>query len=646
MITSSSLGIIPFVSNTDATRLQMAAKQLSQSCSHSNCRRPYVIGEDYHYLSEMSKLYKHVAPCDGDIMYSGADIMIVFFNDPNDTKNSYIKTFETPLYKHCANGFATKLSYQSEVGSFKKGDIIFEYDSFIENVPVYGYNLNSAYMPWFGMNFEDAVVISESASKLMKCNKVENVIIPIYKQSLFRNLYPESKHNFIPEIGQKIKNNVILYQSIPKVGSNSKQLMGSIDLYNIPNITDDNFLFNSIPTISKLPGGTVSKIKIHHINKKLKMIDKNLEKKIKGMLTEYYIKIREVYKSVSNSMYEDYAKKLLSSHYMMLDSKQEKIENGDELLYIIELEVSKEYDTQIGDKLSTRFAGKGVVSQIIPDDLRPINSNGEPIDVIMSPLGVFSRMNFGVTIEGLVSKIIKKCENDILINENNINQVLNNLVKVSDILGNKEYSKKIRLLNTDIHTDSNTKSNFIKSVKRGGLFFEAPCFANFDVKQLIDLSIKIFGITTNDSIKIKKETFEWVKTQQPNLDIPLPEKDVIYNDIYNAPLYIIKLMQLSEHKINVRDFGDYSASKKQPKADKDNLNKASKIGNMEFDAFLSHNNMNVIRELRTVKSDALNLKSEMVSQLINNGVYDLPSTKPKSYTRDIIKAYIKFLNEN
>ncbi len=56
--------------------------------------------------------------------------------------------------------------------------------------------------------------------------------------------------------------------------------------------------------------------------------------------------------------------------------------------------------------------------------------------------------------------------------------------------------------------------------------------------------------------------------------------------------------------------------------------------------------MEVIRELRTVKSDAMNLKSEMVSQLITTGVYDLPTIKPKSFTRDIIKSYIRFLNEN
>ncbi|MBC8427284.1 MAG: hypothetical protein H8D97_00170, partial [Proteobacteria bacterium] len=203
-------------------------------------------------------------------------------------------------------------------------------------------------------------------------------------------------------------------------------------------------------------------------------------------------------------------------------------------------------------------------------------------------------------MEGLVSKIIKFCEQEILRDSNNINNILNNLVAISDVIGNNEYSEKIKELNINIHTDPQIKREFIKSVKEDGFFFEAPCFANFNIKKLLNISQKLFGITTNDAIRIKQETFEWIKNEIPDLKVPIPDNDVIYNDIYNSPIYIIKLMQLAENKINVRDFGEYSASKQQPKKDKNNLNKASKLGNMEFDAFLAHNCINTIRELRSV----------------------------------------------
>jgi len=654
MIVSASLGIVPFLSNTDSTRLQMCGKQLNQCCTHPNCRRPYVIGNEYKYLTKMSKFYKYVAQYSGKKIYGGNGITIIFLND-NSNGDGVLNILETPKFKHCANGFATKLIYEKNIGDFEIGDILFEYDSFKEDVPSYGYNLNTAYMPWFGLIFEDAIVISESASNMMRTNKIENVIVPIYTHTLFRTLYPESKYGFIPDVGQEISDNVILYQSVPKDEKNKNQLLKSISLYDLTTIIEDNFLFNSIPIISKLSGGTLTKLKVHHINKILRLADeKSLGRKLKFMFDEYGETTKKVYDKIANIFGETYARRVVSNHYIMQKYGKDKgaIKEGlpldirrDDLVYVLELEITKEYKTKVGDKISNRYANKGVISQIIPDELRPVNvKTGEPIDVIISPLSVFNRMNFGQIIEGLLNKILKFCEQEILKGDDCSN-ILDKLVEISNALGNAEYGKEIKKLNNDISKYPEVKNKFIESIKYGGLFFEAPCFASFDLEKLILLAQDLFGISTNDSIRIPKETIERIY-KELDIDLPLPKEDVIHTDIYNAPIYIIKLMQLAESKLNVRDFGDYSASKKQPMSDRHNLNKASKIGNMEFDALLAHNCMEVIKELRTVKSDATNLKSEMVSQLINTGVYDLPTIKPKSFTRDIITAYIKFLNEN
>jgi DNA-directed RNA polymerase subunit beta len=402
MIVSSSLGAVPFLGNTDATRLQMCGKQLNQAVTHPNCKRPYVIGDDYFYLSEMSKFYKYIAPHDGKITYSGNGITILLLDGKN------LRVFETPKFKHCANGFATKLIYHKTIGDFKKGDIIFEYDSFNEDVPCYGYNLNTAYMPWFGLNFEDAIAISESAADLMRTNKVENIIIPIYTHSLFRNLYNDSKYGFIPEVGQKISDNVILYQSVPKDEKNKNQLLKSISLYDLTSIAEDNFLFNSVPVISKLPGGILTKLKVHHINRNLKLADeKNLEKKLEFMVNEYGKEVKVIHDNIAELFGDKYARRIISNHHIMqrygtVGSKKkikEKIGlpvdmRRDDLVYVLELEITKEYKTKIGDKISNRYANKGVISQIIPDELRPINTKTEePIDIIVSPLSVFSRMN-------------------------------------------------------------------------------------------------------------------------------------------------------------------------------------------------------------------------------------------------------------
>jgi DNA-directed RNA polymerase beta subunit len=638
MLTSNPLSSIPFVSSSDTTRLQMGAKQMHQCCTHKNCKRPYTIGSDYKYLTEQTKLFVAEAPSDGEIIFKNEDILIVYLTNINS-----LKLYEVPKYKHISKSFSSELRYIRGLGKFNQGDLLFEYDCFIEGIPAFGYSLETAFIAFGGFVFEDAVVISEKAADLMRVTKTEQLIIPIYTYSLFRDLYPNSKYKFLPEIGQTIADSVVSYQSIPKNDSDNYQLLKSVNLYNLA--IDDNFLFNSIPLFSKLAGATVSKIKIHHINKTLRLMDeKGLGTKLKLMYNDYAIKTKHVYESLKYSFGEEYSRRIISNNYIMQTVKQE-IENKEDLVFVIELELSKEYKTKVGDKISTRYAGKGVISKIIPNELRPINiHSGEPIDVILNPLGVFARMNFGVTIEGLINKVIKFCEKEIL---NNNFDILLKLIEINNIIKNYKYSKEIKDLYDNIIKNEYIRNDFLESIKKGGLYFECPSFTNFDLKELEFKIRELFNINICDKLEIKKETFSWLRDQVGlQEDVPLPKDNIIYESIYNAPIYIIKLEQLSESKLNCRDFGEYSAAKKIPIKDLNNSNKASKIGNMEFDALLAHNCINVIKELRTVKSDALNLKPEMVTQLISTGSYELPNTKPKSFTKDIIKAYVTFLNEN
>ena len=79
---------------------------------------------------------------------------------------------------------------------------------------------------------------------------------------------------------------------------------------------------------------------------------------------------------------------------------------------------------------------------------------------------------------------------------------------------------------------------------------------------------------------------------------------------------------------------------------KSSIGKAYRIGNMEFDALLGHDAIQAVKEIRTVKSDALHLKSDLVNQMLNTGTYNLPNDKSKSYTKTIIDSLMVFINEN
>jgi DNA-directed RNA polymerase beta subunit len=295
--------------------------------------------------------------------------------------------------------------------------------------------------------------------------------------------------------------------------------------------------------------------------------------------------------------------------------------------------------------LNINDANKGVISKIIPDELAPIHEEtGERIDILLSPLAVFSRMNLGQVIDTTISKAIKYCEKEILDNPETIPIMLDKLIKLSNCIGNTKYSKEIEELKQNIINDKNIRDSFIISIEKGGLYFECPSFCNFKYKELSDLIETEFNIKSADAIRIKKETFEYVK-KEIGVDLPVPDEDIIYPNIFNGPSYTLKLKQLSDSKTTSRDLGAVSNSTKQPIKDKTGLgNSASRLGGMEFDGLLAHNVLAAIRELRSVKSDSYELKTDLINQILQTGVYNLPKHQSKGYTKQIIDALIIFLN--
>lgn len=103
-------------------------------------------------------------------------------------------------------------------------------------------------------------------------------------------------------------------------------------------------------------------------------------------------------------------------------------------------------------------------------------------------------------------------------------------------------------------------------------------------------------------------------------------------------------MQLSESKLTARDFGQYSSTTKQPLKDREGNNTGSRLGGMEFDGLISHNLPTVITELRTVKSDCIDLKKDLVNKMLHDGEYNMPTTEKNSYTKLVIDTLITFLN--
>jgi len=287
----------------------------------------------------------------------------------------------------------------------------------------------------------------------------------------------------------------------------------------------------------------------------------------------------------------------------------------------------------------------------LPDELRPYTvKNKIPIDVITGPMSIYSRMNIGQMLEGVTSKIITKSETDILKYANDSQFISNELVKlskISDLFNDNEYSLLIKQLADSISNDGTKREQFVASVRDLGLYFEAPNFTNFELKNLLKLAKQDFNIEPNENIVMPRKTLKFLK-QKLDCDIDLPANDLIIKNIFTAPIYILKLKQEAKLRLNARDFGSYKVTSKQPTQGRGSgtlISQASRLGYMEFDALLSHGALQTVKEFRTVKSDSHNLKHDLALQFITSGKYKLPETHTtQSFTKMLIKSYIDFLN--
>ena len=125
----------------------MSAKQIQQALTCLNTEIPYVIGSDYQTVTNSSKMGVTLAKDDGEVLYKNNEILIVqYFN------LGKVVDIDLPAIKKTTGSFGTKLRYVlPNKSKFKKGDVLANYDCFLNNVPSYGYNTFTAYMPFFGL---------------------------------------------------------------------------------------------------------------------------------------------------------------------------------------------------------------------------------------------------------------------------------------------------------------------------------------------------------------------------------------------------------------------------------------------------------------------------------------------------------------
>ena len=280
------------------------------------------------------------------------------------------------------------------------------------------------------------------------------------------------------------------------------------------------------------------------------------------------------------------------------EDKVDKVQAGDELLpgvmKMVKVFVAQKRKLQAGDKMAGRHGNKGVVSKIVPIQDMPYLEDGTPVDIVLNPLGVPSRMNVGQILEthlgwaaaGLGRQVASAVE------KYNKDGKIENIRKTLDtVYSEKEISKAIGEMNDD----------------------DVLEIAN-NVKKGIPMATPVFDGATEEDINNVLEQAGFSKTGQSRL-IDGRTGEYFDRPVTVGYMYMLKLHHLVDDKIHARSIGPYSLVTQQPLGGKAQFG-GQRFGEMEVWALEAYGAAYTLQEMLTVKSDDVVGRTKVYESII------------------------------
>jgi DNA-directed RNA polymerase subunit beta len=489
---SVATALIPFLEHDDANRALMGANMQRQAVPLLRSEAPYVgTGMEFRAATDTGDVL--LARSSGTVERVTAD-RITVRRDGGEVDEYYLRKFARSNQGTCVN--QRPLVTEGEV--VEAGTVLADGSSTDQGELALGKNLLVAFMPWEGFNFEDAIIISE---RIVKDDTLSSIHIEEYEvQARDTKLGPEEITRDIPNASDDVLMNLDA-DGIIRIGAE----VGSGDVL-VGKVTPKG---ESEPTPE--------------------------EKLLRAIFGE---KAREVKDSSLKIPHGEGG--------VVIDVNRFSRDEGDELQpgvnEMVRVFVATKRKIAEGDKLAGRHGNKGVISRIVPEEDMPFMEDGTPVDVILSPLGVPSRMNIGQILETHLGWAASKG------------------------LG-----------------------------ENGGepAFVSTPVFSGAevgDVDQAID-SVRSNGTADIGMGRGGKVTLYDGRTGEP-----------FDGRITVGYMYILKLLHLVDDKIHARSTGPYSLVTQQPLGGKAQFG-GQRFGEMEVWALEAYGAAHTLQELLTIKSD-------------------------------------------
>ncbi len=295
---------------------------------------------------------------------------------------------------------------------------------------------------------------------------------------------------------------------------------------------------------------------------------------------------------------------------LRFEDKVLKIKQGDDLLptvmKVVKVFVAVKRRLMPGDKMAGRHGNKGVVSKIVPIEDMPYMENGKPVDIVLNPLGVPSRMNVGQILETHLgwacSELGEQIKNLYKDFENSVEEIKK---KLKSVYGDKYYDNVVSKLN------KKELFELVENISKG-LPISTPVFdgaSTQDISSLLDLA----------KLPNSGQTTLWDGTSGQKFDRPVTV----------GIIYMLKLNHLVEDKIHARSTGPYSLVTQQPLGGKAQLG-GQRFGEMEVWALEAYGASYTLQEMLTVKSDDVAGRTKVYETIVK-GNNNFESGVPESF---------------
>jgi len=279
---------------------------------------------------------------------------------------------------------------------------------------------------------------------------------------------------------------------------------------------------------------------------------------------------------------------------MIFEQQVNRFEKGDDLppgvIKLVKVYVAMKRKLAVGDKMAGRHGNKGVVSRILPVEDLPYFENGTPVDMVLNPLGVPSRMNVGRILEIHLGRAAR-----------GLGDQLNALIE-------EQQHKALRTKLKRIFTDKKLQTNF-KDLNEDELLEFASLYKNG-----VHMATPVFDGAKEEEIKSLLDEAGLNRTGQTTLydgrtGNPFNEKITV------GTMYVLKLHHLVDDKIHARSIGPYSLVTQQPLGGKAQFG-GQRLGEMEVWAMEAYGAAYALQEFLTVKSDDMAGRTRMYEKIV------------------------------